>query len=131
MSQTLVVPLMVTLGKRKFHNYWLTMNNYRNWMGIVSNNIKVAFKASLDLSHLTPIIGPVHIHYTFYYPNLAHRDIGNSLAVIDKFTADALVEANIIPDDNYTIVQSISAEFGGIDRDNPRCLVTITQKEQI
>lgn len=124
-EQSFTAPIKVVLGKRKFSNYWLSMNNYRNWHPMVSNNIKTSFKESLDLSGLVPAIPPIKLIYTFYYPNLSHRDIGNSLAVVDKFTADALVDAKIITDDNYTIVQSVEGLFGGIDRDNPRCEVTI------
>lgn len=129
-EQTFTAPIKITLGKRKFSNYWLSMNNYRNWHPMVSNNIKQAFKESLDLSHLVPVIPPVKLSYTFYYPTLSHRDIGNSLGVLDKFTADALVEARILTDDNYTIVQAVEGLFGGIDRDNPRCEVTIISQPQ-
>lgn len=124
-EQTFTVPICITLGKRKLKNYWLTMNNYRNWMGIVSNNVKQAFKDTVDTSTLVPVVPPVQLIYTFHYPNLSHRDIGNSLAVVSKFTEDTLVSAGIIPDDNYTIVPSIIGEFGSIDRNNPRCEVTI------
>ena len=128
-EQSFTAPIKVTLGKKKFSNYWLSMNNYRSWFHHTSNNIKVAFKESLDLSHLTPAVPPVKLLYTFYYPNLSHRDIGNSLAVVDKFTADALVDAKIIPDDNYTVVMSVEGIFGGIDKLNPRCEVTIISQD--
>ena len=124
-KQTFTVPLKITLGVRKFHTYWISMNNYHNWHFQVRNNIKKAFTDQVDTSILTKAIPPIQLIYSFYYPNLSHRDIGNSLAVVDKFTADALVLAGIIPDDNYTVVQSIVGEFGGIDKDNPRCEVTI------
>jgi hypothetical protein len=128
-KQTFTVPLKITLGVRKFHTYWISMNNYHNWHFQVRNNIKKLFTDQVDTSTLTKAIPPIQLIYSFYYPNLSHRDIGNSLAVVDKFTADALVLAGIIPDDNYTIVQSIVGEFGGIDKANPRCEVTIVSQQ--
>ena len=127
MEQTFTTPLFITLGVKKKKNYWLNTNNYRNWHPIVSNNIKIAFKNALNLSNLIRIDAPIKLIYTFYYPDMSKRDIGNSLAIIDKFTADALTEAKIIDDDNYTIVQNIEGVFGGIDKNNPRCEVTIKQ----
>jgi hypothetical protein len=105
------------------------MNNFMQWHFQVRNNIKKSFTDQVDTSTLTKAIPPIQLIYSFYYPNLSHRDIGNSLAVVDKFTADALVSAGIIPDDNYTIVQSIVGEFGGIDKANPRCEVTIVSQQ--
>lgn len=131
MMQTFIAPLFITLGKKKPKNYWINTNNYRNWHPIVSNNIKIAFKAALDLSHLQPVPAPITLQYKFYYPDLSKRDIGNSLAIIDKFTADALTAAEIITDDNYTVVTNIIGLFGGIDKENPRCEVTIYQTKDL
>jgi Holliday junction resolvase RusA-like endonuclease len=47
--------------------------------------------------------------------------------VITKFTHDALVEFGILEDDNYNIVTEITYRFGGVDKDNPRCDVTIEE----
>lgn len=130
MMQTFTAPLFITMGKKKPKNYWLNTNNYRNWHPIVNNNIKKAFKSSLDISHLQPASAPISLHYKFYYPDLSKRDIGNSLAIIDKFTADALTAAEILIDDNYTVITTITGEFGGIDKENPRCEVTIYSKKE-
>ncbi len=40
---------------------------------------------------------------------------------------DLLVDAGILSDDSYAVVPRLVAEYGGIDRDNPRCEVTITK----
>lgn len=125
MLQSFSTPLYITLGVKKKKNYWINTNNYRNWHPMVNNNVKKAFKTALDLSHLKPVSPPIKLTYIFHYPDLSHRDIGNSLAIIDKFTADALTEAGIIEDDNYNIVTHIEGLFGSIDRENPRCDVTI------
>ena len=39
---------------------------------------------------------------------------------------DLLVDAGVIEDDNWFIIPEISLKFGGIDRQNPRCEISIT-----
>jgi len=34
---------------------------------------------------------------------------------------DTLVDAGLIEDDNYSVVPKLCLEFGGVDKDNPRC----------
>jgi Holliday junction resolvase RusA-like endonuclease len=119
------VPLYLTVGKRKPKNHWLTLNNYRNWKFYLSNDLKTLFKETLNTDVLIAIEGEISVTYTFYYPTKQLRDIDGSLAVISKFTLDALVEGGIIQDDNYTIVKKVSGEYGGLDKENPRCEVKI------
>jgi Holliday junction resolvase RusA-like endonuclease len=123
------VPLYLTRGKRKKKNYWLTQNNYRNWQFHLSNDLKKQFKEEISIPELdTPLAG-AKIKYVFYFPTHQRRDIGNMLAVVSKFTEDALVAAGIIKDDDYTILKKISGEYGGYDKNNPRCEVTVEEIE--
>ena len=123
------VPLYLVRGKKKPKNYWLNLNSYRNWKYHLNNDLKIQFKKAIHstLAELDPIQGPIKIVYTFYYPDSRRRDLGNSLAVISKFTEDALVEEGIIPDDDYTIIRSIAGRYGGYDKQNPRCEVAIKE----
>ena len=54
-------------------------------------------------------------------------DLDNVGSVIAKFTHDVLTEAGILVDDNYSILKELIYKFGGIDKDNPRCEVTIEE----
>ena len=121
------VPLYLVRGKKKPKNYWLNLNSYRNWKYHLNNDLKIQFKEAIhsSLAALDTIKGPIRIVYTFYYPDSRRRDLDNSQAVIAKFTQDALVEEGIIPDDDYTIVRSISGRYGGVDKTQPRCEVDI------
>ncbi len=121
------VPLFLERGVRKKRNIWLNMNNYRNWQHFLSNDLKVQFKGAISIPELDTPLAACRITYTFYYPTHQRRDIGNSLAVISKFTEDALVESIVIMDDDYTIVRSVKGVFGGIDKKNPRCEVLVQE----
>jgi Holliday junction resolvase RusA-like endonuclease len=119
------VPLFITLGVNKKKNYWLNLNGYRNWQYHLSNNLKKEFKRLVYIPDIDQIESKVRISYTFFYPDKTKRDIDNSLAVVSKFTSDALVESNILGEDNYEYVISVKGEYGGIDKENPRCEVKI------
>ena len=49
----------------------------------------------------------------------------NPCSIIDKFTCDALVKAEIIEDDSFKQIKKVSYIFGGVDKHNPRCELTI------
>ena len=69
------------------------------------------------------------VTYTIYYPTKRAFDIDNIGSVITKFTHDALVEFEILEDDNYNFVNEIVYKFGGVDKDNPRCDVVIIEQD--
>ena len=103
------------------------MNNYRNWQSHLSNDLKIQFKEEINIPELdTPLVA-CKITFVFYYPSAVRRDLDNSLGVISKFTQDALVEAGVIKDDDYTIVRSITGKYGGMDKQNPRCEVIVEE----
>jgi Holliday junction resolvase RusA-like endonuclease len=121
------VPLFLIRGKKKPKNYWLNMNNYRNWKFHLNNDLKIQFKEEIEIPELDTPLAAVKIKYVFYYNTHQRRDIGNSLAVVSKFTEDALVAAGVIADDDYTIVRKVTGEYGGYDKNNPRCEVIIEE----
>ena len=129
-SFTISLPMVLQLGTRKKKNYWLTLNNYRNWQYIVNNNLKKKFK-----EEITPLLptgvkyDKFYLHYTMYPPDNRQRDINNVCSTIDKFFADALVAAGLVPDDNMNHLLKCIYEVGEVDPDNPRVEVTVEKAE--
>lgn len=110
--------------------YWLTLNNYRNWHHQTANNTKVLFKKYVQdqistLPDLSSLWGPVCFHYTLFPPNHANRDLNNSVSIIDKYFADALVEMGKLTDDNFLCIPAYSCEVSNIDKLDPRMEVAI------
>jgi len=60
------------------------------------------------------------IKVTYYFKDKRRHDPSN----YDKMLLDGLVEANIIKDDNYDVIQEFTT-LGKYDKDNPRVEVEI------
>lgn len=118
-------PLFVLKTKTKKWN--LNLNNYRNSHYLTLNVVKKNFKEEVyaQLKEIEPIQTPVKIIYKVFPPDKRLFDISNVCSIVDKFFCDALTEANVIPDDNYTVVKEVVYQMGEIDRSNPRCEITI------
>lgn len=64
------------------------------------------------------------VEATIYNPNQIRRDLDNQITSL----LDGLVQAGVLPDDCSTIVKSIKATFGGVDRINPRAEIYIKEE---
>ena len=63
------------------------------------------------------------LEVTIFNPNQIRRDLDNQITSL----LDGLVQAGVLPDDCATIVTKITAEYGGIDRINPRAEIHILE----
>lgn len=121
---TLDLPLSVQVNDKK--KVQLNLNAYRNLHYYLNNAAKVEFKRLiLPLLEDIPKQVKVHLHYEFFAPNQARRDLMNVVCIVDKFLTDVLSDAKVIDDDHTGIVVSNSSAYGGVDRTNPRVSVTI------
>jgi Holliday junction resolvase RusA-like endonuclease len=64
------------------------------------------------------------ITLSFWAPDKRASDLTNKAESI----MDLLVDAQVIPDDNWWIVNRVELIFKGVDRKNPRCEVYISGK---
>lgn len=60
---------------------------------------------------------PIGLDVVIYYGDMRRHDIDNALGSI----MDALTDAQIIEDDDTEHISSISVQFGGVDKEHPRC----------
>lgn len=127
--QTITVPILLEAGIVKNKTYYLNLNQYNTWHFQVKNQLKKLFKIRIlkDVRALEKLTEPCKISYKIYYPTRRVFDLDNVGSVIAKFTHDVLTEVGIIEDDNYTIVKELVYTFGGFDKENPRCEVTIEE----
>ena len=59
---------------------------------------------------------PISLVVVVYFDNLRRHDLDNALSSV----MDALVAAEVIEDDNVNFIDSISVQYGGHDKANPR-----------
>ena len=133
-----VMPLFVQLGKSSnSKKYYLSLNNYRNWHYKASNNIKKKFKENVkeqvktlrktgDLKRLSI----VEVEYKMFTPDKTRRDKMNFISVASKFFMDALVDLNVIEDDNDNFVKTEIIHTSEIDRGNGRIEIIIREIEK-
>jgi Holliday junction resolvase RusA-like endonuclease len=126
---TFTAPLYLILAKslsgKKYH---LNLNNYRNWRSVVSNNLKKKYKdvVSSQLKGIK-LKAPVEIKFTYIKGQNRKVDRANVLSVHEKFFCDALVESGCLPDDNDLYIKKTIYVSKGIDPNNGRVEIEITE----
>ena len=123
----ILLPLRVQIGRNE--DFILNLNNYRNAHYRVLSKAKTNYTADI----LWRLQGKAKLHfkrarldYVYYHGSKHGVDVSNPCSIIDKFTCDALVKHGVFTDDTADIVCGVSYSFGGIDKANPRCELTIT-----
>lgn len=120
---TIALPLSVLVTKKR--HFWLNLNQYRNTHFQTLNKAKANFKEAVEdeIKKLGQgIDGKARwgLWYKLYPPTRRLCDVSNICSVVDKFFSDALVELNVLEDDNYNIVREVHYLIGQVDKANPR-----------
>ena len=125
----LMLPLSVQVSKKKA--FILNLNNYRNAHFQVLNKAKKLYVEEVRLAlcgaRVPPFTGAVTLTYLLYQPTNRRVDVSNPLSIIDKFSSDALVELGILPDDSSKYIMSVAYNWGGVDKESPRCELEIRE----
>ena len=118
------LPLEVYYSKNK--KFILNLNNYRNAHYRILSSAKRIYSENLvdRISHPT-YEKPVRLTYTYYAKSNRRLDISNPCSIIDKFTCDALVKAEVLVDDSFEQIKEVIYKFGGVEKDNQRCVLVI------
>ena len=127
---TLTLPLEVFYTKNK--KFILNLNNYRNAHYRVLSSAKKTYSDNLveeiEKWDVKPSYkNPVHLEYVYYAKSNRRVDVSNPCSIIDKFACDALVRVGILEDDSSKQVESVAYLFGGVDKEFPRCRLTIKE----
>ena len=127
---TLILPLEVFYSKKK--KFILNLNNYRNAHYRVLSIAKKTYSDDLvemieKWDDIPRFDNPVDLEYVYYAKSNRRVDVSNPCSIIDKFTCDALVRVGILEDDSSKQIKSISYVYGGVDKENTRCRLTIKE----
>ena len=131
MIYKVVCPLYITLPRKtkKDKKIYLNLNVNRNLHHAINNQAKIVFKDFImdQLILLPKFKGNIEVKYTVIKQDKRHFDLSNVACVIDKFLCDALVEAGKLVDDNTKYLKRVEYVYGGIDKNNGRCIVEIKE----
>ena len=133
---TLILPFEVFYSKKK--KFILNLNNYRNAHYRVLSIAKKTYSDDLvemiknlfikeKWDDIPRFDNPVDLEYVYYAKSNRRVDVSNPCSIIDKFTCDALVRVGILEDDSSKQIKSITYVYGGVDKENPRCRLTIKE----
>ena len=127
---TLILPLEVFYSKKK--KFILNLNNYRNAHYRVLSIAKKTYSDDLvemieKWDDIPRFDNPVDLEYVYYAKSNRRVDVSNPCSIIDKFTCDALVRVGILEDDSSKQIKSITYVYGGVDKENPCCRLTIKE----
>lgn len=133
-NYTVISPLKVCYYiTKKGEERWFTLNlnQFRNAQPHMLGAVKIAYSELMKekVKDLPKFTEPIKINYKVYVGSVHKSDVMNWVAVVDKFFQDVLVQEGKLIDDNYEYVPLISAEFGSIDKTNPRIEITIESFE--
>ncbi len=123
------LPLEVYYSKNK--KFILNLNNYRNAHYRILASAKKIYAENLVARISYPKYEtPVSLTYTYYAKSKRRLDVSNPCSIIDKFTCDALVKAGVLEDDSSKQIKKVVYKYGGVDKDNPRCVLEIFKEEK-
>lgn len=116
-------PLQVMVGNKAIP---ISLNHYRNGYHHQLNKAKILYKEYVanQLKGLI-LVPPVTLLFVYFAPDKRVRDLGNMLAIHEKYFSDALVELGCLPDDSYEFINEIVYKFGAICKENPRVEIEI------
>lgn len=123
----LILPIYYTQQfSRKDPKVWLVGDNaYRNWHYFLKNKVKQHYHQLVkNQVTSTRVEGQYRLEIQVYLKN-PNSDASNVASRIEKFSLDALQECGVIINDNSKYHIGTAWTFEGIDKDNPRCVVTL------
>ena len=128
----LTLPLYVMLPRKtmKDKRHTLNMNVHNGTCYIVRNQAKgIYHKIVKNIlgDNSIRFNGKIQLEYIYFHGSKRKVDTNNPCSIIDKYTCDALVELGVFEDDNSSILKRTVFEWGGVDKDNPRCELTIKE----
>lgn len=104
----------------------LNLNWYRNVNYIVNNQVKQTYCELMAEQLEWQIFNKPNIQYKIFYGRAWRHDKMNVGAVISKYFLDSLVHYGCIEDDSDEFVGTETFLYGGVDKLNPRCEITLS-----
>lgn len=127
------VPLYVMLPRKTKADkkIILNLNTYIHINNFELNNAKIAYsdivKKAVEQSEWCGYqYTNCEVKFIYYAASRRRVDKSNPLCIIEKFVCDALTDIGMWEDDDSIHIPRTVYEYGGVDKENPRCDVIIS-----
>ena len=129
MMHKIISPIYIKLEKYpKDKKLALNLNVYRNLHYNDTNKMKSIYSIRMfDQLYQLKFKNKIDLEFVLYRPNKGKMDRANVLCIVEKFLSEALVKTSCIIDDSDKNKNSTKYRTGGIDTDNPRAEIFITE----
>lgn len=113
----------------------VNMNWYRNAHHIEQNDVKKFYSELIESIFEMKSINrslvdfKYEVHYKLYYRSTM-CDMPNITAMMSKFVNDTIQELGLVKNDNVKFLVREVHQVAGIDKDNPRCEITIKEVKE-
>lgn len=113
-------------SRRTFYRYDTrkVVNIPSKQAAIQEQTMVMGFKAQRTMAWRPDEYATYSVRVQIYQKNKQRRDLDNQVTSI----LDALVRARILPDDDFTHLQHIEVDFVGLDKNDPRAIIEVTQR---
>lgn len=130
MEVKIVLPLFVMLPRKtiKDKKYIVNLNNFPNTHRRTLAEAKIEYAKLVEAA-----VSEVHcfkkakLHFRYFHGNKRKMDKSNPCCIIEKFACDALTKLGFWEDDHSEIIPETTYTYCGVDKENPRCELTITE----
>jgi len=126
----ITLPLFVMLPRKTIADKkWIAnLNNYSNIGWVMLGQVKKEYaklvgKAIFELWHFDKC----ELEFKYFHGNKRRVDKSNPCCVIEKFACDELTKQGFWDDDDSEHIPVSKYVWGGVDKENPRCELTITE----
>lgn len=124
----LTAPLSVQTARQT--RFAINLNIFRNSHYHTLYKAKVNYKAIMSEQILKlPKMESISLKFTLYPQTNRRMDLDNMLSIQCKFFADAMVELQRLPDDDYLHITGVAFAFGEIDPENQRVEIEVINNE--
>lgn len=112
----------------KDKKYIVNLNNFPNTHRRTLAEAKIEYAKLVDKA-VTEIyhFDKAEIEFKYFHGNNRKVDKSNPCCIIEKFACDELTKLGFWDDDDSDHIPKTTYIFGGIDKENPRVELTITE----
>jgi len=103
----------IFINKRTNKPFITSSKNSKIWQASAIDQLRDQFKGLQVTDY------PINIAFEFWFGSKRRKDLDNALSGC----MDALVQAEVLVDDDVEHVDNISVSFGGYDKEDPRVVI--------